>query len=178
KDEEEQFVANDRADHGHLGLAGGQPLRFAHFMQAAEAQLKCYKDQDDAGGGEEAMQRDSQCALEEEQPHGNGGGDSRHGPDPKLEALGGQFDGAEDEGKLDPFSKDHQEYEQENAPSSGFFGACRIRFHLLLNIFFQVARNAVHPYDHRNDETGGHQKEQALEAVLVDSPVFQRDAHA
>ena len=50
-------------------------------------------------------------------------------------------------------------------------------FHLLLNILFQVARNAVHPYDHRNDEEGRDQHQQAFEAIFIDVPVFQGDGH-
>jgi len=41
-----------------------------------------------------------------------------------------------------------------------------------------VARNAIHPYDHRNDEAGGHQIHQPLEAVFADPPPFQSDGNA
>jgi hypothetical protein len=38
-----------------------------------------------------------------------------------------------------------------------------------------VARNAVHPYDHRNDEEGGDQHQEAFEAILIDMPIFEGD---
>src|SRR5438067_5974745 len=44
----------------------------------------------------------------------------------------------------------------------------RVGFHLGLNIFFQVARNAVHPYDHRNNEDRSDEEHQTFEAVFAD----------
>jgi hypothetical protein len=35
-----------------------------------------------------------------------------------------------------------------------------------------VARNAIHPYDHRNDEGGGDQQKHPLEAIFADLPAF------
>jgi len=41
-----------------------------------------------------------------------------------------------------------------------------------------MARNAVHPKDHRNDEDGGDKKEQPLEAVFADTPMLEAIATA
>ena len=43
----------------------------------------------------------------------------------------------------------------------------------MFDIFFQVARNAVHPNDHRNHEEGSDEQQQALKAVFADLPALQ-----
>jgi len=43
----------------------------------------------------------------------------------------------------------------------------------LFDILAKMARNAVHPKDHRNDEDGGDKKEQPLEAVFADTPMLE-----
>ena len=41
-----------------------------------------------------------------------------------------------------------------------------------------MARNAIHPYDHRNYEDRGDQQHQSFEAILVDAPALQGDRYA
>src|SRR6266571_1101280 len=41
-----------------------------------------------------------------------------------------------------------------------------------------MARNTVHPYDHRNYEDRGDQQHQPFEAILVDAPALQGDRYA
>ena len=41
-----------------------------------------------------------------------------------------------------------------------------------------MARNSVHPYNHRNNEDRSHQEHQPLEAVFADSPAFQHYRHS
>lgn len=40
-----------------------------------------------------------------------------------------------------------------------------------------MARNAVHPNDHRNDEDRGDKKEQSLEAIFADTPALEADSN-
>jgi hypothetical protein len=40
-----------------------------------------------------------------------------------------------------------------------------------------MARNAVHPNDHRNHEDGGQQKHEAFEAVFVDLKAIERNGY-
>src|SRR5882762_9687617 len=62
-----------------------------------------------------------------------------------------------------------------NMPQPGALG---ISLHFLLDFFFQVARNAVHPYDHRNNEDRRDQEHQPLEAVFADAPALQGHGHS
>ena len=52
-----------------------------------------------------------------------------------------------------------------------------IGFDLLLNIFFQMPRNAVHPDDHRNYEERSREQEHAFKTIFADLPVFESDGH-
>ncbi|HEY1858787.1 MAG TPA: hypothetical protein VGG61_00420, partial [Gemmataceae bacterium] len=117
-------------------------------------------------------------ALEEKQPDGDRGGDSGQCPDPDLQPFGGQFHRAQDQREFNALSQHHQEYKKEDSPRGSPAGPRRIPLNLVLNIFFQVARNAIHPYDHRNDEAGGHQIHQPLKAVFADPPALQSDGNA
>jgi len=40
-----------------------------------------------------------------------------------------------------------------------------------------MARNAIHPDNHRNNEDGGSQQKQSFKAVLAYAPVFERNRH-
>ena len=126
-------------------------------MQAGERQLKYDEHEDDAGGGEESLKGNAQRAFEEEDTDRDRGCDACEGADPGLQTLGGKLDGAQNEGEFRSFADDHQKHEDKDAPTGGLARPNRIGFDLLLDFFFQVARNAIHPYDHRNDEGGGGQ---------------------
>src|ERR1035438_4615771 len=177
KDEKEQFIAHDGADYRHFRFAGRQPLRFAQFMQTRERQLENNQHQDHAGCGEETLQRHTQRALEENDSDGDGRGDSGDGADPGLQTLGGKLDGAQDQCQFGTLANDHEEDENEDAPAGGFARFGGIGFDFLLGFFFQVARNAIHPYDHRNNEGRGYQEQDTLEAIFTDLPAFQGDGH-
>ena len=41
-----------------------------------------------------------------------------------------------------------------------------------------MARNSIHPYNHRNNEDRGHQEHQPLEAVFADAPALQPHRHS
>ena len=41
-----------------------------------------------------------------------------------------------------------------------------------------MARNAVHPYYHRNNEDRGYQQHQPLDAVFADAPALQPHGHS
>ena len=107
--------------------------------------------------------------------NGNGAGDAYEGADPGLQTRAGELDGAKDEREFSAFTQNHQKNEEKYAPACGGAGARGINLDFFFYFIFQVARNAVHPYDHRNDEEGGDQHQEAFEAVLVDMPVFECD---
>src|SRR5579884_275093 len=174
---EEDFVADDGPDDGHFPCARGNPLRFAQFVNACESKLGGDQPKDDGGDGEEAMKRNLQRSFEEEEPDGDGGGEAEQGAAPGLDAFGGKFDGTEDQGQFGAFANDHEKDKKEDTPAGGRSGTRGKVFDLLLDFFSQVARNAVHPDDHRNDEDGGEEKEEAFETVLIDLPALQGDGH-
>jgi hypothetical protein len=94
-----------------------------------------------------------------------------------LQTRAGEFDGAKDQRQFGAFTQDHQENKERDTPSCSGAGALGIGLDFFFYFIFQVARNAVHPYDHRNDEEGGDQHQQALEAVLADMPIFEGDGY-
>src|SRR5262249_1852531 len=77
--------------------------------------------------------------------------------------------------QLHAFAQHHEKNEKKDAGARGRTGPLRVIFDFSLDLFAQVPRNAVHPDDHRNNEDGGHEKQQALEAVAVDAPVVEGD---
>ena len=178
KDKKEQFIADNGPQNGHLHLARRQPARLAQFMYPGECQLKRHQHQNDAGGREKAVQRHAQSALKEEQPNRHGGRDPHNRSDPGLQPLARKLHGAQNQRQLRPLAQDHQENKEENAPPRRTPGALGISLHLLLDLFFQVTRNSVHPYDHRNDEHRGDQQHQPLKPVFADAPAFQGHGHA
>src|SRR6202040_375764 len=81
----------------------------------------------------------------------------------------------EDQREFGAFTQNHEKNEQKYAPACGSASACGVNLDFFFDLIFQVARNAVHPYDHRNNEEGGDQHQEAFEAVLVDMPIFEGD---
>ena len=47
--------------------------------------------------------------------------------------------------------------------------------HPVLDLFLQMARRAVHPYNHGDNEDRGEQHQKAFKPVFADLPMFQRD---
>ena len=148
----EQLIPHDRSQNGHFRLTRRQPARLAQLMQAGKRQLKRNEHQDDARRGEKPVQRNAQCALEKEKTNRDRGTNPHNRPDPGLQAFARKLHGAQNQRQFRPFAQDHQENKKENPPARRAPRLFRVGLHLGLDVFFQVARNAVHPYDHRNNE--------------------------
>src|SRR5712664_3705892 len=147
-------------------------------MQPGKRQLKRHQHQYHACRRKKSMKRNAQRALKEEKPHGHRRRDPHHRSDPRLQALARKLHGAQDQRQLRPLAQHHQEYKQENPPARRAPGALGISLHFLLDFFFQVARNAIHPYDHRNNEGRRDQEHQPLKAVFTDTEALQGHRHS
>src|SRR5262249_30341884 len=75
------------------------------------------------------------------------------------------------------FAKHHQKHEEEDAPSCSAPTSGGVRLQFLLNLFLQVARNAVHPNDHRNHEERGEEQQKPLETVLIDAVMVENQGY-
>ena len=124
------------------------------------------------------MQRHPQSALEEEKPHRDGCRNPHNRSDPGLQALAGKLHRPQNQCQLRPLAQHHQKNEKEDAPARRAPGALGISLHFLLDFFFQVARNAIHPYDHRNNEDRSDEEHEPLKTVFADAPALQRHCHS
>ena len=121
-------------------------------MQPCKRQLKRHQHQNDARRRKKTVQRNPQRAFEKEKSHSDRTGDPHNRPNPRLQAFARKLHGSQNQRQLSPFAQNHQENKKKNPPARRPACPLRIGLHLGLNFFFQVARNAVHPYDHRNNE--------------------------
>src|SRR5262249_6428251 len=119
KYKEEDLIADNRADQRHFTFAGGQPARFAQFMQAGQGQLRGDQPQNNRGRGEKAVQWNLQGALKEEKADGNRRGQAEDGSDPGLEAFAGKLDRAENYSQLNAFAQDHEKNKEGDTPAGG-----------------------------------------------------------
>jgi hypothetical protein len=175
--EEEELVTNGWADDGHFLFAGGNPLRFTDFVKASNGELRGNKPEDDRGNAEEPVKRNLYGALEEEKADGDGGGKAEDGADPGLQTVAREFNSAKNQRKLNAFAQNHEKDEKEDAPAGRGSGALGVGVNFLLDVFAKMARNAVHPDDHRKDKDRGDEKEQSFKAVLVDVPMFKGNCY-
>src|SRR5882672_8608810 len=159
ENKEKEFVANDGADEGHFLLAGRNPARFAKLMQAGDGELSSHEPEDDGGHRKKAVQRNLNGPLDEEKSDGDGGSESEKRADPGLQAVAGKLNGPENQCEFDAFAQNHEKHKKKNAPSRSGASALGIYVYFLLDILAKMARNAVHPNDHRNNEYGGDEKE-------------------
>src|SRR5262249_28349028 len=82
---------------------------------------------------------------------------------------------AKDECEFGALAKNHQEDEEKDTPASRPASANRVGLDLLLDFFFQMPRNAVHPDDHRNHEDGGQKEEQSFKAVFANAVALEQN---
>jgi len=147
-------------------------------MKAGDSELRGNEPEDDGGRRKKAVQRNPNRALEEEDSDGNGGRETENGADPRLQTVAGKLDSAKNKRQLNALSKDHEKYEKKNAPTGRGSGAFGVRVNFLLDILAKMARNSIHPDDHRNNEDGGNQQKQSFKAVFAYAPVFERNRHS
>src|SRR5262249_9106786 len=165
--------ADNWTNERHLLLAGADPLRFAEFMQAGDRKLRSNEPEDHSGHRKKAGKRDFDCALEKEEANCDGGGEAEDRAYPGLQTRAGELDGAENQSEFHPFAQNHEKHEKKDAPARGGAGAFGINVNLVLDFLTEVARNSVHPKDHRNDKDSCYKKKESFEAVFVDVPTLE-----
>ena len=80
-------------------------------MQARDGELGGDEPEDNSGCSEKTVERNFDGTLEKEDSDGDSTGQTEDGADPGLEAVAREFDGAENQGELDAFAKNHEKYE-------------------------------------------------------------------
>ena len=144
-------------------------------MKARQGELKRDNHQDRAGGGEEAAHRDLKRTLKEKQADGYGHGDSDAGADPDLQARDRELNRAKNQDQFGALAQNHQENKKADSPPRCKLALLHIGCDALLDFFAQAARNAVHPNNHGDNQSGGGEHQHALKSVFTDLPALQQN---
>jgi hypothetical protein len=142
-------------------------------MYAGQRELDGHENENRAGSREKLSEGDFQRPLEEKPSNGDRHGQTQARADPNREAFARKFHGAQNERQLGAFPEHHQEYKRAQAEAGRERILSRVGLHALLDLLLQVARHAVHPENHRDDENRRDEQQQPFKSILADTPPFQ-----
>ena len=174
-DEEEEIVADDGADDGHLPAGGGKDSVFREFVQAGNQKLGGDKKENDGCDFEELLQVDLDAAFDEHHTEKNRNPYAQHGADETEQLARVQRDGGEDQNGFDALAQHHQEDEQEEADPGVVAGE---QADFAFDLALELAAGLHHEDDHGHDEDGGDQHDPAFENVLVPIQAGEQDSNA
>lgn len=177
-DEEEEIVADDRADEAHLGGAGGEDAIFAELVQPADHELEGHEIKDDCGDAEEALQVDFDAAADEEHAEDHSHGDPEQGAG-KAEEFGGvERDRRKDQDGFDAFAEHQQEDEEEEADAGDAVFAAGESGDLGFDLALHGAGGLVHEPDHAYHEDSSREHDPAFNNVGIEVEMGDNDGDA
>ncbi len=174
-DHEEEFIANDGADDGHLFAGRGQNAVFGEFVQAGDDELSGDQEKNGGSDAEEFLQVDLDAALDEHHTEENGDDDSGKRADEAHQFGRVQGDGGQQKNGFGALAQNHQEDEQEEADPRV---AASQKAELAFDFALHFASRLHHEDDHGDDEDGGDEHDPAFEDVFVKLETRENDGDA
>jgi len=120
------------------------------------------------------VQRNFDGTLEKKNSDGNG---SRRDPErcnPGLQAVAEKFDSAKNQREFNSFARTMRNTKRR-MPQPAAAPARSAYASIFCSISAKMARNAIHPDNHRNNEDGATSRSSPSKAVFAYAPVFERN---